>query len=305
MPSLATCGRRREFNSEHVQRSKLRYEGRRWLASKALPAAISAKRDFHGVSPPEAGDRTASGRGCYRPLKVCPNARQRQGTTRRAPVHPCHRLPGGRNVAAPRRSARNSIRHDDGAVPARECPAAASRAAGAGGDALSDPTRFRLPSGGMQPHPDDQRVSPAKGSGQAGRDAVEAPAGTAPPSAAMPNNLAPESARLNSTLSKPLCPVFCIMSTWRTDDGYTDCSDLDLAEAEILPGGAKRYLFRPAEADAKDAAAREAWQRQCEQQAAEQERAAAVAERVKEGDHRPRSPSRRRSPRVPSPARWP
>ena len=35
---------RREFNGEHVQRSKLRYEGRRWLASKALPRIYGDKQ---------------------------------------------------------------------------------------------------------------------------------------------------------------------------------------------------------------------------------------------------------------------
>jgi hypothetical protein len=58
----------------------------------------------------------------------------------------------------------------------------------------------------------------------------------------MPNNLAPESARLIFTLSKPLCPVFCITM-------HMEAQTM-AAEAEILPGGAKRYLFRPAEADA-------------------------------------------------------
>jgi hypothetical protein len=42
---------RREFNSEHVQRSKLRYEGRRWLASKALPR-IYGDRNMTEISGP-------------------------------------------------------------------------------------------------------------------------------------------------------------------------------------------------------------------------------------------------------------
>jgi hypothetical protein len=54
----------------------------------------------------------------------------------------------------------------------------------------------------------------------------------------MPNNLAPESARLIFTLSKPLCPVFCITM-------HMEAQTM-AAEAEILPGGAKRYPFRPA-----------------------------------------------------------
>ena len=42
---------RREFNGEHVQRSKLRYEGRRWLASKALPR-IYGDRNVTEISGP-------------------------------------------------------------------------------------------------------------------------------------------------------------------------------------------------------------------------------------------------------------
>jgi hypothetical protein len=42
---------RREFNGEHVQRSKLRYEGRRWLASKALPR-IYGDRNMTEISGP-------------------------------------------------------------------------------------------------------------------------------------------------------------------------------------------------------------------------------------------------------------
>ena len=45
---------RREFNSEHVQRSKLRYEGRRSLASKALPR-IYGDRSMTEFSGPGGG----------------------------------------------------------------------------------------------------------------------------------------------------------------------------------------------------------------------------------------------------------
>jgi hypothetical protein len=42
---------RREFNGEHEQRSKLRYEERRWLASKALPR-IYGDRNMTEISGP-------------------------------------------------------------------------------------------------------------------------------------------------------------------------------------------------------------------------------------------------------------
>jgi hypothetical protein len=99
------------------------------------------------LSPPEAGDRTASDRGCYRPLKVCPNARQRQGTTRRSvrsSVPPpagweeCSRTP---TISAEFDSTRRQSRPRQ-EVPRRRIP---GRWRWRG--ALSDPTRFRLPGG--------------------------------------------------------------------------------------------------------------------------------------------------------------